>query len=147
MFFCATDLNLDPLHLSSDDLNHQDHSKTDGETTEAGDNEEEDGETPETENSRLLGDSDDSKTAQQLQTFMESVTAKILEQQHHRGASPAEHSTSGRGEERGVRVVGGVAEPLCQSDLVTSQSHKQPLLQEMSEPTQDREADDQSVEC
>ena len=150
-YLFSSDLSLDHhLNLSAgdDDDHHEEHHS---DVDEEGGGDEEDSETPDSEHSHLLGEtSEDRETARQLQSFMETVTSKILEQSRGgRGTLPPEPGASPKTEDRDVRVSQGKESqgPVSQTELVTSATSAQPLLQEMSEPSQDLGTGNKSVEC
>lgn len=104
------------------------------------------------EKSCLLGDpapDDDHETAHKLQTFIESVTSKLLERNHNsRTASSTSVSGSGdsvTSELRDIRVSSGTSSP--STGIRLASPTKQPLLQEMSAPIQEHTSDEKSVAC
>ncbi|KAL8620462.1 hypothetical protein ACOMHN_048395 [Nucella lapillus] len=162
------DQDFDHLHLTPTDPNTDEQPTSPGvlEDEEAEEDEEDDEEDNDdeagAESSRLLEETEDTETARQLKTFMECVTAKILEQNHGRGGvgnlrneqgspSPSPNSSSSTAQEdkRNVRVVQTTETvgQLSSAELTASQSSKQPLLREMSAPAQDCEPEAKSVQC
>ena len=138
-------MSLEHLHLTANDDDHEEH-RLNADKDDIHD--EEEGEV--SEKSHLLADAEDEETARQLQNFMESVTTKILERNHNGLETlPADSGTSPEAEDRDIRVAMGTESygSTSQTERASSPSSKQPLLQEMSEPSQDIGSGDKSVEC
>ncbi|XP_076460985.1 coiled-coil domain-containing protein 149-like [Babylonia areolata] len=142
--------DLEHLSLSPSDHDHdtEERPSNPGMQQEDDDDEEADDDESGAEQRCLLGEAEDKDTARQLKNFMESVTAKILEQNHHTRGGPlplGERDPSPRVERRDPMVVG--TEAVTQLELTPSQACKEPLLQEMSEPVQEHDVEQKSVEC
>ena len=143
----ASDLPIDHLHLPAGNDDNEEHHPNAG---KEGDGDEDNDEVQESENTRLLADTEDEETARQLQNFMESVTTKILERnQSGQETLLLDASASPKAENRDARVSVGTESygSVNQTELVSPPTSKQPLLQEMSEPSQDIGTGDKSVEC